>query len=82
LDVKGYVVEDIRSLLARREADAQKDHEVDDPTPLFGEGLALDSMEVAELSVLLETRFGRDPFTDGIIPQTVAEIVAYYSESR
>jgi acyl carrier protein len=40
--------------------------------------LDLDSLELAELSVLLEDNLGRDPYTEGIVPNTVGEIVAFY----
>jgi acyl carrier protein len=41
--------------------------------------LELDSLELAELSAALEDDLGRDPFTEGIIPDTVGELLAYYS---
>ena len=40
--------------------------------------LGLDSLELAELSVVLEDEVGYDPFSVGIVPETVAELVAYY----
>ena len=48
-------------------------------TPIHGEGLGLDSLETAELSAILEDEFGTDPFGAGLMPETVAEIVAFYS---
>jgi len=53
-----------------------------DDTPLYGEGLELDSLEAAELSVLLEDAFGTDPFSSADqLPQTVGEILAFYEVS-
>jgi acyl carrier protein len=69
-----FVIDSIRMLLARR----------DEPTaPVtldahLHDDLDLDSLELAELSVLLEDTFGRDPYTEGIVPATVREIVAFY----
>lgn len=73
-DPESFVVESIRMLLARREEAAAtvtlEAHLHDD--------LDLDSLELAELSVLLEDNLGRDPYSEGIVPNTVGEIVAFY----
>lgn len=53
--------------------------ELTDDLALFGEGLALDSLETAELSVVLEDTFGRDPFSaGGELPRTVGDVLAFY----
>src|SRR4051794_11839418 len=39
--------------------------DLQDDTPLFGDGLQLDSLEAAELSVMLEDALGTDPFSEG-----------------
>jgi acyl carrier protein len=41
--------------------------------------LGLDSLELAELSAVLEDEVGYDPFSEGIVPETVSELVAYYN---
>lgn len=65
----------IQSILGRVRLGA----EVDRATPLFGEdGLALDSLETAELSAMLEDEFGKDPFSEGQMPDTVTDLLAYY----
>ncbi|MCW2751924.1 MAG: hypothetical protein JWR83_3034 [Aeromicrobium sp.] len=53
-------------------------------TSLFGDGLGLDSLETAELSSMLEDDLGSDPFSAGIVSQTVGEVLDFYSsgESR
>jgi len=54
--------------------------ELTDSTLLFGEGLELDSLETAELSVMLEDEVGSDPFSaGGQLPETVGEILAFYA---
>ena len=65
----------ILRLLARREgevpavtADAHLQDDLD-----------LDSLELAELSVMLEDEYGHDPYTAGVVPRTVAEIAAFYA---
>lgn len=40
--------------------------------------LGMDSLELAELSAMLEDDLGRDPYSDGIVPETVAALVSYY----
>jgi acyl carrier protein len=58
------------------------DRELADATPLFGDGLELDSLEAAELSVLLEDELGSDPFSSSErLPETVGDILAFYGAS-
>jgi acyl carrier protein len=66
----------IRKFLVR----ANKDAEAADATPLFADGLGLDSLETAELSALLEDDLGTDPFSVGELPQTIAEILDFYED--
>ncbi|MGH7806324.1 MAG: hypothetical protein ACREQJ_18390 [Candidatus Binatia bacterium] len=49
-----------------------------DESALFTDGLNLDSLEMTELSAMLDAAYGRDPFSDGELPETVGEIVRYY----
>ena len=50
-----------------------------DDIALYGDGLELDSLEVAELSAMLEDELGTDPFSaDGDMPETVGQVVAFY----
>ncbi len=53
--------------------------EFDATTPLYADGVGLDSLETAELSALLEDEHGSDPFSTGDLPQTLAEIQAFYA---
>lgn len=41
--------------------------------------LGMDSLELAELSTALADEVGPDPFSAGLFPETVAELVAFYS---
>jgi acyl carrier protein len=52
--------------------------ELTSDTPLYADGIGLDSVEAAELSAILEDEFGSDPFSAGEVPETVADIVAFY----
>ena len=52
--------------------------EADLGTALFADGLALDSLETAELSAMLEDEFGKDPFSVGEMPDTVTDLLAFY----
>jgi acyl carrier protein len=47
-------------------------------TPLYADGIGLDSLETAELSALLEDTHGSDPFQSGTMPQTVGDILGFY----
>jgi acyl carrier protein len=80
VSMKDGIIEEIRGLLARRK-NPVPDRPIEEQTLLFTEGLDLDSLETAEFSALLEVRFGSDPFTDGQIPQSVGEVLAYYNRS-
>jgi acyl carrier protein len=40
--------------------------------------LGLDSLEVAELSAILEEDLGSDPYSAGIVARTVREVLAFY----
>jgi acyl carrier protein len=53
--------------------------DLSDETGLFGDGLELDSLEIAELSATLEDELGTDPFSGGDSqPQTIGEVLAFY----
>lgn len=76
-DKQDSIVALIQSLLERSD---KGDVTVTLDSSLHGEdGLGLDSLETAELSALLEDEYGTDPFGAGLMPETVAEIVAFYS---
>ena len=74
VDTERMIVEAVRLLLERRGTIGV---EVTADSRL-AEDLELDSLELAELSAALEDDFGTDPFTEGIVPNTVAELVAFY----
>lgn len=76
-DVQTTIVTVIKQLLERSN---KGDVEVALESPIHGDGLGLDSLETAELSAILEDEFGSDPFGAGLMPETVAEIIDYYTE--
>ncbi|MBO9522973.1 MAG: acyl carrier protein [Nocardioidaceae bacterium] len=67
----------IRSFLER----ADKTTEFTPETPLFTDGLGLDSLEAAELSAMLEDEFGTDPFSAGDFAETVGQIYDFYAKA-
>lgn len=73
---RAEIGEVIRGFLGR----ADKTTDFDEATPLFADGLALDSLETAELSALLEDEFGTDPFSAGLLAETVGQIYDYYDK--
>ena len=74
MSVEARVIETIRRLLARY---ARTDS-VTPQSRLYSDGLGLDSLGAAELSTMLEMAFGRDPYSAGLIPRSVDEIVRFY----
>lgn len=40
--------------------------------------LQLESLELAELSAALEDALGTDPYTEGLIPETVDDLIGFY----
>lgn len=57
----------------------EKGHELlSEEVALYADGLGLDSVEAAELSAMLEEEFGTDPFSEGELPETIGDIVAFY----
>ena len=65
----------VRSFLAKVK-NRSEDVELD--ASLYAEGIGLDSLDVAELSAVLEDEFGEYPFSVGQMPETIAEIAAFY----
>jgi acyl carrier protein len=53
---------------------------IDGDTPLYADGIGLDSLETAELSAVLEDELGSDPFSSDAMPQTVGDIIAFYDD--
>ncbi|HET9501169.1 MAG TPA: phosphopantetheine-binding protein [Marmoricola sp.] len=64
----------LRAFLSR----ADKDATVPPQTSLYADGLGLDSLELAELSAMLEDALGSDPFSEGLMPETVGEMLDYF----
>jgi len=46
---------------------------------LHADGLGLNSLEIAELSAILEDEFGVDPFSSDEMPETVGDILNFYT---
>ncbi|MBA2708729.1 MAG: acyl carrier protein [Gemmatimonadaceae bacterium] len=69
------VIDVIKALLTRHKRPV--DH-VRIESPLYRGGLGLDSLGAAELSTMLEMTLGRDPYSEGQVPQTVNDIVQFY----
>jgi acyl carrier protein len=73
-DAEKAVLKAVRGLLKRRK---EQEVEVGLDSALYDD-LQLDSLEVAELSATLEDDLGRDPYSEGLVPRTVAEVVDFY----
>ena len=73
-DAEKTVLSAVRGLLKRRK---DRSLEVSLDSELYDD-LQLDSLEVAGLSATLEDDLGRDPYSEGLVPRTVAEVVEFY----
>lgn len=69
------IIGTIREILERR---TDGDLAIVPDSDLY-EDLDMDSLELAELSAVLEDDLGTDPYTAGILPQTVGDIIAFYA---
>lgn len=65
----------VRDFVARTKSEAG---ELALDTSLYADGAGLDSLETAELSAVLEDELGRDPFSEGAMPETIGDIVKFY----
>ena len=45
---------------------------------LHADGIGLNSLEIAELSAILEDEYGVDPFSSDEMPETVGDILNFY----
>ncbi|HEX3794013.1 MAG TPA: phosphopantetheine-binding protein [Acidimicrobiales bacterium] len=75
-DTETVVMGALRSML-RRKKDGSKAVTVD--ADLYGD-LGLDSLDLAEFSAELEDELGSDPYSEGIVPRTVGEVIEFYGE--
>ncbi len=73
--VEATIMSAIRSIVERRSGD---EIAVGRTSNLYDD-LSMDSLEVAELSSVLEDDLGSDPYSAGLVPQTVAEILSFYA---
>jgi len=73
-DVASTILEAIQTVLTRRGASGL----TVSPASKLTADLEFDSLELAELSSILEDDLGRDPYSEGIVPETVAELLAFY----
>ena len=49
---------------------------------LYEDGLGLDSLDAATLAAMLDNAFGSDPYNAGEFPQTVGEIISFYTAAK
>lgn len=74
LDPQKLIADAVRTLLARR---GTAELPVTAESKLTAD-LGMDSLELAELSAILEDELGHDPYSEGLVPETFGELVAYY----
>lgn len=77
-NVKAVIIEEIERLLKKK--GVTKNIKVENSTNLFSGTTGLDSLDIAELIVVLEKKYGADPFKDGNFSiQTIEDFVSFYS---
>ena len=76
-EVERKVGEVIAGFLARH---GRSGLTVEPAAGLYQGGLGMDSLDAAEFSTLLERAFGRDPYSSGDFPRTVADVIAFYRQ--
>lgn len=78
-DKRQEVESTVRKFLSRAK---KKSNSIELDTSLYSEGIGLDSLETAELSAVLEDELGSDPFSNGELPETIGDIVAFYDKQQ
>lgn len=75
MTIREQLIDLIRQILARKQLTIDV---VTDDDLLYQAGIGLDSLDLAELSVQLELRFGRDPFSQGRFVRTFGELSRFF----
>ena len=75
-DTHSLVLDTVRDLVRRRHGE---DRPIDLDADLFDD-LELDSLDVAELSAVLEEQKGTDPYSQGEVARTVREVLGFYEQ--
>lgn len=73
-DPEALIIETVRAIVERRTGEPV---EVGMDADLFDD-LGMDSLEVAELSAVLEETLGTDPFTEGLLARTPTQVLDFY----
>lgn len=76
MDISSEIVDIIKTI---RKHQGIREDDFDLESELYDNGLGLDSLCAAELSAVLEKKYGKDPYTSGSLPHTVRDIVDFYS---
>lgn len=76
MTISNEIIDIIRTI---RKHQGFLDEEIQLESALYDDGIGLDSLCVAELSSMLEKAYGKDPYTSKVLPQTVGDIVDFYS---
>lgn len=76
MDHESVLLETLHALVRRRHGEDRAIHATSD----FFDELELDSLDAAELSAILEESFGTDPYTEGLAPRNVGEVLGFYSQ--
>ena len=75
----------IEEIILQLNLEGVKKEDIDNDSPLFGEGLGLDSIDALELIVLLEKNYGikiANPADGKKIFQSIRTMAAYIQENK
>lgn len=76
-NAEALITDAVAELVRRRHGDGR---EIGLDSDIFDD-LELDSLDVAELSALLEEEMGTDPYTEGIVPRSIRDVIAFYDSA-
>lgn len=74
--IKKLVIDVIEKILEQKNESDKFDNINEEQS--FNNDLGFDSLDLAQLSAMLEESFGKDPYSAGKIPLSVEEVVSFY----
>lgn len=74
--IKERVIDIIEKILEQK--DESDKFDIANEKQSFNNDLGFDSLDLAQLSAMLEESFGKDPYSAGKIPFTIEEVVSFY----
>ena len=80
MNYRDYIIEQVFKIAHRRNTELIL-AQLNEHTPLYQQGIGMDSLDIAELAVLLEKTYGREPFSQGLRVHTIGELIDFYQSN-